>query len=613
MTEVEILSLMSRTHDPLLARLISKKWKYYFKVIPEQWNLEIPCISLWKISEINWIYTIRFVSNEQVKMISKFGNDDDTDIEERLILWLSGARTKFSEWVTRESEEIKKESLKSEKIPLTPFFNGEPNIAKFQNPKIPSRTDFRNWYTLTIDWSDAKDLDDAISIRQEKNGDYLLAVHIADVAEYVRENSLLDKESLIRATSIYTPGNVIPMLPEILSNDLCSLHPWKMKLTLSCVMTIDSNGQVKRTDIVESIIESQHRGIYDIIAQRYKELKKREQTTNQNEIQELDNTINLAFWLYYILEKRRRKEGKITFESTEISFDFNNKVSSKSTEKIPTQIRKRERNDAHKLIEEFMVLANEEVAKWCHRNKIPFLSRIHGLPGNVQTEIIQWILQKTTIVEKSWIKIWALEPTDIREFLEKISDPVDLYRYSHLLLPKMAKASYSDIPFRHFGLALEYYSHFTSPIRRYPDLQIHRIIKEKIHNTLTQERIAHYKNILKKVAKKCSEQERSAEDTERALNSLYICRYMNDKIGYRYQWRISWLAEFALFIELENGVETILYLPRWKYNIDQIEGTITTPSGKKIGTIGEEVQIKIKEIDINGRRVIVEKIEGKYS
>ncbi len=233
-----------------------------------------------------------------------------------------------------------------------------------------------------------------------------------------------------------------------------------------------------------------------------------------------------------------------------------------------------------------MVLANEEVAKWCESNGIPFLSRVHGLPGNEQTEIIQEILRKNRDQSKSIPlfkrQIPVLEPTHIREFLEKIQDPIDLYRFSRLLLPKMAKATYSDTPFRHFGLALEYYAHFTSPIRRYPDLQVHRIIKEKIHGVLTPERITHYKTILKKIARKCSEQERSAEDIERAMNSLYICRYMRDKIGKNYRGQISGLAEFALFIELENGIETTLYLPRGRYNIDQIEGILTTTSGKKL-------------------------------
>jgi ribonuclease R len=172
----------------------------------------------------------------------------------------------------------------------------------------------------------------------------------------------------------------------------------------------------------------------------------------------------------------------------------------------------------------------------------------------------------------------------------------------------MAKATYSDTPFRHFGLALEYYSHFTSPIRRYPDLQIHRIIKEKIRSELTTERIAHYKSILKRVARSCSERERGAEDIERAMNSLYICRYMGDTVGKVYDGQISGLAEFALFVELENGIEATLYLPRGRYNIDSVNGILTTMSGKKLGTIGEQVRVKVESVNMTERRVVVEKV-----
>jgi ribonuclease R len=339
-----------------------------------------------------------------------FGHEDDVDLDERLILWLSRARTEFPGSVIRESEEVKEKASKSEKILLTflrhnsspksgeleTFLKGEPNIPKFQNSKIPPRTNFRDWYTLTIDGSDAKDLYDAISIRKEPSGDYTLAVHIADVAEYVTEGSSLDREALTRATSIYTPGKVIPMLPEILSNDLCSLHPGTMKLTLSAVMTIDPRGYVKHTDIVEGIIESQHRGVYDDIYQRMG-TKSTEVTASE----ELQKSIQLAKSLYHILEKRRRKEGKITFESTEIYFDFSTPLSDGGSrgepvsQKTPVNIKRRERNDAHKLIEEFMVLANEEVAKWCKKHDLPFLSRVHGLPGNEQTEIINTILAQT--------------------------------------------------------------------------------------------------------------------------------------------------------------------------------------------------------------------------
>ncbi len=634
MAEVEILALVSRSRDPLLARIISKKWKQYLKVIPEQGNLEVPYFQKDKTYSEDTIVSIRFWANDRVDIVSIFGQEGDIDLDERLILWLARARTEFPQNVIQESEDIKKEaskdtmqysrSLKNEEFETGKFFRKEfPDLEMTKKQIFPAkksevfqgseRTDFRDWYTLTIDGSDAKDLDDAISIRQEKNGDYALAVHIADVAEYVTEWSAIDREAIMRATSIYTPGKVIPMLPEILSNDLCSLHPGTRKLTLSCVMTVDPRWYVKHTDIVEGIIESQHRGVYDDIYQ----------IMENNPLDKniwLHGSIALAKKLYHILEKRRRKEGKITFESTEIYFDFEKTENKTKTQKTPIHIKKRERNDAHKLIEEFMVLANEEVAKWCQQHGLPFLSRVHGLPGNEQTEIIQWILHNATITSlteagKNWNISFlkqkltpVLEPTHIREFLESIHDPIELYRYSRLLLPKMAKATYSDTPFRHFGLALEYYSHFTSPIRRYPDLQVHRIIKEKIQWKLSNERITHYKTLLKRIARTCSERERGAEDIERAMNSLYTCRYMSDKIWKTYTGQISGLSEFALFVELENGIETTLYLPRGRYNINTIEWVLTTSSGKKLWTIGESVQIKIASVNMAERRVIVEKI-----
>jgi ribonuclease R len=601
MAEVEILGLVTRSRDPLLARIILKKWKQYLKVIPEQGNLEVPYMLKNQNHSEDSIVAIQFWINDRVEITSTFGKENDVDLDERLILWLARARTEFGESIIREWNEIKKS-----------------NSPHLRSSSTPERTDFRDWYTFTIDGSDAKDLDDAISIRQEKNGDYTLAVHIADVAEYVTEWSALDREAIMRATSIYTPGKVIPMLPEILSNDLCSLHPGTMKLTLSCVMLIDSKGYVKHADIVEGIIESRHRGIYDDIAKRYEAIEWK--NWEKTESTELDAILKIAFSLYHVLEKRRRKEGKISFESTEIYFDFGETKSTQSIQKTPLHIKKRERNDAHKLIEEFMVLANEEVAKWCHHHGLPFLSRVHGLPGNEQTEIIQSILRNTAkvpviewgnrgellLIKQKWTPV--LEPTHIREFLESIHDPVELYRYSRLLLPKMAKATYSDTPFRHFGLALEYYSHFTSPIRRYPDLQVHRIIKEKIMGKLSNERITHYKTLLKRIARNCSERERSAEDIERAMNSLYICRYMSDKVGKVYNWQISGLSEFALFVELENGIETTLYLPRGRYNINSIEWVLTTPSGKKLWSIWEKIQIKIENVNMTERRVVVGKI-----
>ncbi len=292
--------------------------------------------------------------------------------------------------------------------------------------------------------------------------------------------------------------------------------------------------------------------------------------TNQNDgkSQTLSSALNLAYTLYDILSKRRKKEGKILFESSETVFEFASKTpssESSSGKLIPSNVKNRSRVAAHMLIEEFMVLANEEVAKWCDSHGLPFLSRVHGIPPFNSVDVIRKIIGKNRALpllggagggtspslllrpnsphknggletykgrneHNRKDKNTTLEPKEIRDFLDTLSED-DTYKYSRLLLPKMAKAVYADSKHRHFGLALEYYAHFTSPIRRYPDLQVHRIIKEKLRGTLTDERIIHYKKILKKVARACSERERAAEDIERAFDSLYACRYMSNHVG----------------------------------------------------------------------------------
>ncbi len=195
----------------------------------------------------------------------------------------------------------------------------------------------------------------------------------------------------------------------------------------------------------------------------------------------------------------------------------------------------------------------------------------------------------------------------IRNFLDTIVDEIELYRLSRLLLPKMAKAQYSDKRFRHFGLALEYYAHFTSPIRRYPDLQIHRIIKEKLQGNLTENRVNHYKNHLKKVAKHCSLGERSAEGIARVFDTLYVCRYMQDTVGKSFTGRISGITEFAIFIELENGIEGTMYIPKRKYILNPVLGTLEDSTGRMIYKIGEEIKIQVTQIDMKERRIIFDK------
>ena len=242
------------------------------------------------------------------------------------------------------------------------------------------RIDLRNWFTLTIDGADARDLDDAISVAKFKNGNFLLGVHIADVSHFVTEKSPIDIEARERGSSVYLPEKVIPMLPETLSNDLCSLNPNTDKKTLTCLLRIDEKtGKVLKSDIFKSLIKSGHRGIYDEIYKNFSE------KNFQNPL--LEKTIITAFELFEILKKRREKEGKMSFETTELHFKTN------ANHEV-TEIIKRDRNDAHILIEEFMVIANEEVAKWCYKRKIPYLSRFHDAPNEESFKIIEEIIGK---------------------------------------------------------------------------------------------------------------------------------------------------------------------------------------------------------------------------
>lgn len=603
LSEVDILSLVRRSEDVLLWEFSELWGKIKFQILPEQWKFEkifphIPLgFSLWDIVEF------KFSREWQIILLQKFASNNDFDKDEKILFRLAGIDTYFS-------SEIQKASLQIEE-----------RYAKQNTEQWDKRTDFRDWYTLTIDGNDAKDLDDAISLRLLPNGNTLLAVHIADVAEYVEEWSPIDIEACRRATSVYTPGKVIPMLPEVLSNDLCSLKPGTPKLTLSALMEIDSSGHVRHTDIVEWVIESAHRGVYEMIQDM------RHNTIPKDTVryQELSDTLELAYKLFETLEKRRKKEWKIIFTSTEVYFDFGESPKNETSWiKIPSALRKRKRLDSHMLIEECMILTNEEVAKWCDRHGIPFLSRIHGFPSSSALEIIRAIISSShslwgksihdiNLQRISWGLLQkenkskkSITPHEIRQFLDTITDPKDLYRLSRILLPKMAKAHYADKKSLHFGLALEYYAHFTSPIRRYPDLQVHRIIKEKIHGKLTPERIKHYQNILKKVANHSTLAEKNAEDIERTFDSLYACRYMQDKVWHTFKWQVSGLSEFALFIELENGIEWTLYLPRKRFHINQIQWTLETEEWNILYQIGDDIVVTIERVDMNERRIIVE-------
>lgn len=428
--------------------------------------------------------------------------------------------------------------------------------------EIEKRKDFRDMFTFTIDWADAKDLDDAISIQKLENWDFILYVHIADVTNYVTENSALDKEALQRATSIYLADRVIPMLPEKLSNNLCSLNPYTDKLTLTCEMHIwGKTGHLVKSRVWESVIKSDFRLTYkdvDNIENNHlnvgDELMFRWVVTL-----ELLETIKTCNELKETILKFREQAWVLNFDFPETVIDFDENGN-------PIWVKEYPKYNSNKLIEVFMVSANEAVAK--QYSKIPFLYRIHEVPKE------QDILELQDKLQLFWVKFKFKEATtaEFWELIEKFADMPDTKRrfLERMTLRTLTQASYSHLNFGHFGLWLQFYSHFTSPIRRYPDLQIHRIIKESLNKKMDSTRQAHYKAILPKVWTQSSTQERMSEKLEYKVRDYFLVKYYSDKIGQEFDAIISGTIYKGFFVELPDTAEGFVEI-EWTFYDEKLQ------------------------------------------
>jgi ribonuclease R len=565
--EIESLTLIQRTKHTILWEIQHTNQWIFFTVLPEfgNYRCSIDTVETFQNGSIvEWKFDTH--GNCILRDIHDLQKDFDRD--ELVLLFLHNITPQFPAIPELEIQHLQKEWC----IDTT------------------KRQDFRDWYTFTIDWADAKDLDDALSIQPNTSWWFTLWVHIADVSEYVLEWGILDKEAKKRGTSIYTPGKVIPMLPEILSNNLCSLHPGKAKLTLSCILEIDSTGNVIHTTIQKWIIQSAQRSIYDQVQIQH---------DGGDSKAPLDpTTLHHLYQLHEILAKRRQREWKILFTTTEVQFLFEKETLAL---KQPTWVKIRPTWTAYSIIEECMVLANEEVAKWCSERNIPFLSRVHLPPTTENTKIIHEVIHGGKTSKKDGVP-HTITPKDIRTFLDALGWNT-LYRYTKILLPKMTKAHYSNQASWHFWLALEYYSHFTSPIRRYPDLQTHRIIKHYLDGTLDEEKLQHYKKTLEKIAKHCSEKEKEAESMSRAFIDLYACRFMKWKEGKIFEGKISGALWYTLFVEISNGISIALPIEqRWEM-LSDIHGNFFSRKWKKLYTLWESIQVQISYIDFFQKRI----------
>lgn len=446
------------------------------------------------------------------------------------------------------------------------------------------RLDLRDWQMVTIDGEDAKDLDDAVSLTM-KGENYQLGVHIADVTNYVQEKSALDREALKRGTSVYLADRVIPMLPHVLSNGICSLNAGEDRLALSCIMTVTPKGEVIDHQIAETVIKVDKRmsynGVSQVLAKEPEALEEDAAFVPMIEkMQELST----------ILRERRGKRGSIDFDFPETKIELDEKGR-------PIAIKPYERNSATKIIEDFMLLANETVAEEYFWREVPFLYRTHEVPDEEK------IKKLSTFINNFGYHIHVhdeVKPKEIQKLLGKVEGTPEEALISRLALRSMRQAKYTTENTGHFGLAAKYYTHFTSPIRRYPDLQIHRIIKENLRGRLNENRIEHYDKILPEVATQCSSRERLADETEREVVKMKKAEYMRAHIGEEYDGVISGVTKWGIYVELPNTVEGLVHVVDLKddhYNfVEQTYEMVGEHTGK-IYKLGENVRIRVIDAD----------------
>ncbi len=456
-----------------------------------------------------------------------------------------------------------------------------------------NRTDLTEWLTVTIDGEDAKDLDDAVTLTKDAEGNYELGVHIADVSHYVTEGSALDKEALNRGTSVYLVDRVIPMLPHQLSNGICSLNAGVKRLALSCIMNFNSHGDVTGHRIVESVLMVDRRMSYTKVNELLEKSK-----AGENDPEELDTygdiyqkQFILMEELANLLREKRKKRGSLDFDLPEskIILDENGK---------PIKIQPYDRNAATKLIEDFMLVANETIAEEYFWQELPFVYRSHDVPDSER------MLKLNTFINNFGYSIHLssddVHPKELQKLLSKIENTQEEALISRLTLRSMKQAKYTTTCDGHFGLAAKYYCHFTSPIRRYPDLQIHRIIKENIHGKLSEKRISHYESILPTVASQASRTERRADEAERQVEKLKKAEYMKQFIGEVFDGVISGVTGWGMYVELPNTIEGMIRVSDLTddyYIFDEAHYMMVGEHLKMSYKLGQPIKIRVSAVD----------------
>lgn len=552
--------------------------------------------------------------NPEGKIEEIIGHINDPGSDVATILHAFGISTEFPEDVLAETA-------------------GIPERLTEDDKSRTERLDLRDELMITIDGEDAKDLDDAVSLRKTETG-YVLGVHIADVSEYVKENHPLDVEAKERGTSVYLINRVVPMLPHRLSNGICSLNAGEDRLALSCIMELDEEGAIVGHRLAETIIHVDRRTSYTEVAGLLElgkengggeEMKDVQMAENMQKYGEILPMVLLMGKVSALLRDRRMARGAIDFDFPESKILLDEKGA-------PVEIKPYERNDATRLIEEFMLAANETVAEEFYWLELPFVYRVHESPDEEKIKQLGLLLQNFGYYQK-WFRMSGgnaakkrgnknggrterggksrkaeivlkgnvgIHPKMLQEVLAKADGSPEEALVARLALRSMKQAKYMAECEGHFGLAAKYYCHFTSPIRRYPDLQIHRIIKEYLRGNLTKRRIDHYQTILPGVAGHSSKMERLAEEAERELEKMKKCEYAQERIGERAEGIISGITSYGMYVELDNTIEGCVRLADLDddfYFFEEENYQLVGERRKKVYRLGQRLTVEIYRVD----------------
>lgn len=501
------------------------------------------------------------------------GHKNDPGVDILSIIYQHGIEIEFPDNVLAEAEAVPDQIEPSE---------------------ISGRHDLRDELTITIDGADAKDLDDAISVKKLSNGNTQLTVSIADVSYYVTEGSTLNEEAYSRATSVYLVDRVIPMIPHRLSNGICSLNPKVDRLTLSCQMELNERGEVVKHEIFDSVIHSNYRMTYDEV----NEIITDQNAETRNKYSEVTPMLDLAQDLSQRLVDMRRRRGEIDFDIDEAKVLVNE-------EGIPTDVQLRKRGEGERLIESFMLAANETIAEHFDRLEVPFIYRVHEQPKSERLrQFFDFVTNFGLMIKGTGEDI---HPSTLQKIQQEVEGQPEQMVISTMMLRSMQQARYDDVNLGHFGLSAEYYTHFTSPIRRYPDLIVHRLIRKYIvEQSMDRKEKNKWEEALPEIAEHTSQRERRAIEAERDTDELKKAEYMVQHIGEEFEGIISSVANFGMFIELPNTIEGMVHVSNMTddyYHFDERQMAMIGERQAKVFRIGDPVEIKVINVDVDERMI----------